>query len=128
MNSPLIKFIRFAVAGGLSALINIALLYVLVQWLDMWYLAASVVSFIISVGIHFIVQKVWVFAHHEHGTVSVQFITFVSLALINLAINAPLMYICVSVAGINYLVSQVVVRIVLACLNYVAYERLIFKK
>jgi putative flippase GtrA len=125
------KFSRFFFAGLFSTGLNLVLLYVFVQRLGLWYLLASAIAFIISVATHFFLQRLWVFAHAHGGpahSVTRQFSGFTALALINLALNSLLMYVFVSMFGMNYLVSQTVIRILLACLNYVAYDRLVFKR
>ncbi len=120
------KFLKFALSGGTSAVLNILLLYVFVGWLGMWYLPASILAFILAMIVHFLMQKLWVFTHKEAEGVHVQFIKFFLLALLNLAVNSVGMYVLVGLIALNYLLAQIIVRIVLAILNYFVYERLVF--
>jgi dolichol-phosphate mannosyltransferase len=123
------KFFRFSVAGLVSTGLNLVLLYVFTQYLGVWYLTASTIAFIISVGTHFLLQKMWVFIHHKvTHSVGRQFGGFTTLALLNLVLNSASMYLFVSIIGINYLISQIFIRLLLAWMNYGLYERMIFTK
>ncbi|MDE2041033.1 MAG: GtrA family protein [Patescibacteria group bacterium] len=120
------KFMKFAVSGGTAAVLSIVLLYIFTDWLGWWYLISSIIAFIISMVAHFILQKLWVFTHKETDGVHIQLAKFLMLSLVNLGINSLFMYAAVSVLGLNYLVAQFIIRIVLAVMNYFVYERLIF--
>lgn len=121
---------KFGVSGGVSAISNIVILFILSNFIGLWYLTASVISFIISSLLNFYMQKKWVFGdnNHDHIDVVRQMMYFYIMAIINIIINIALMYAFVDYFGIYYILAQAITLIILASLNFFCYGRFIFKK
>lgn len=120
------KLVKFAVSGGAAAVFNVALLYVFVRWFGVWYLSASVFTFVLSVFAHFALQKLWVFVNRDTERVHLQFLKFGALALVNLSLNTLGLYALVGLLAVNYLLAQACLRVVLAIMNYFSYELFVF--
>lgn len=126
MRTALSQIARFFTSGGLSALVNLAVLFVFVEVLQLWYLSAAVGAFTAALVVNFLLQKHWVFHKHTAPTRR-EALQFAGLALGNLVANVLLLALFVEVLNLWYLVAQVIALALLALVNFVVYQHFIFK-
>lgn len=110
--------------GAFVFCISIGLLYVFVDILHIWYLWATTLSFIISLGISFTVQKYWTFRDTTTDRLKGQMGTYAFLQTMNLAANDGLMYAFVDKVEIPYLVAQALTAIIVAGWSFFAFRYL----
>ena len=121
------KIVRFIFSGGISAVFHLTILYILVNYLDFWYLIASIVAFSFAVLVSFSLQKFFTFKDHSIKNIHSQFTLFIFIALFMLCLNTSLMYVFVDLFGFWYLFSQVFIAILTAFLNYFFFNKILFK-
>jgi putative flippase GtrA len=102
-----IKFIRFSISGGMATLVDVALLYLLVEQFHVWYLAAAVPAFLMGSSAHFLVSYFWVFEDKSQIKIWKKYLKFTSIHVLSLGINLACLYIFVEVLGINYLIGKI---------------------
>lgn len=122
----LLKFSKFIIIGGSTAILNVGLLYVFKELFHVWYLFASVMAYSLSIIANFILQKIWAF-RDSSKEVWKQFVSFVGMGMVNIVVNISLMYIFVDVLHVWYILAQIIILAFLACVNYVIYHNIIFK-
>lgn len=120
----ILKFGKSLIAGGVGALTNLAVLFVLHGLADVWYLLASVVAFSSGVLANFLLQKVWVFVMHDTDRLTTEVAMFFLLGGLNLLLNTTGMYLLVSFLGMHYLVAQFLLAGSLAVLNFSLYGKI----
>jgi putative flippase GtrA len=121
------KLIRFLISGGLAAVVNLSVLYILTDWFGWWYLTSATVSFFVSILVGFMLQKFWTFNHHQnHHPTHKQFLLYLIWMLLYLGLNIGLMYLLVDGFDLNYLVSQFITSGGLATLSFFVYSRVVF--
>jgi putative flippase GtrA len=120
------KILRFLISGTAGAVVNIGTLFALVEYLHLYYLTAAILSYLVSIAFGFALQKFWTFRDHGLSGVHFQFARFTVIALINMAANTALMYLFVSVFGVQYLLSQIIVALMIAFASYVNYQKFVF--
>jgi putative flippase GtrA len=118
----ILKWVRFFVSGGTGAAVNIGLLFVLTHIAHLWYLFSSILAFMISVCVSFVMQKYWTFQNKETHVMHVQAGWFALLALFNLGLNTLLMYACVEGVGLHYIAAQIVTSLLIAIESYFIYK------
>ncbi len=118
------QLIRYLIGGTSVFLISIALLYLFVDVLGIWYLWATTAMFIICLGISFTVQKYWTFRDHSRDSLKGQMGVYTALQLLNLAANGAFMYLAVDVVGLPHLVAQVCTTSLIAAWSFLAYRHL----
>jgi len=125
----IIELIKYSFFGGLTTVINLALFAILEQ-AGMNYILASSISYVVAVVINYFFNKQYVFgtARKSKKESRTQFIKFISMRLISLGIENVLLYLLVSVIGIQVYVAKITLSIVIILLTYVANKRIIFKK
>jgi putative flippase GtrA len=129
MLSPrLQKIARYIISGSTAALVNVGILFVLVDFVHIHYLSASIVSYLLALVVSFSLQKFWTFRESASGAVHTQFALYTVITLVNLGINTALMYAFVSVLGIWYLLAQIISGLLIAVMSYFVYQRFVFRK
>lgn len=117
---------RFIVSGGTAAVSLLAILFVLTEFVGVWYIASSILAFIVSVFINFTLQRLWVFENDSQKNMTRQAILFFGVNLMNLLINAVLMYLFVDIAHFWYMLAQVCTSIIIAFESFIVYKKIIF--
>jgi putative flippase GtrA len=128
LNKKIYKAILFMVAGGTAALSNLVLFYIFLNWFHIWYLIASIASFILSVIVGFYMQKYLTFKDANKSETLRQAGIFFLVSMINLGINVLLMLLFVEVFKIDKILSKVFTLAILACWNFFVYEKFVFNK
>ncbi|MEK9185679.1 MAG: glycosyltransferase, partial [Patescibacteria group bacterium] len=121
------RVLRFILAGGTSALSQIAVLYLFTDLLGIWYLYSSMLSFIFALFISFTLQKFWAFRDRALSQIHFQFAKYAVVILIGLLLNTALMYFFVDIVGIWYILSQIITGAIIAVFNFLSYRKYIFK-
>lgn len=120
--------IKFVFSGGLAALVTVVTLYFFTDIVGLWYVASSVIGFLAGFGISFILQKFWTFRDHSTDKIKSQTFFYFITIVCNLIINTYGIYVFVHYLGLFYIVAQIIVGLLIACVSYFIYGKLIFKK
>lgn len=122
------KIARYTISGCTAAFTNIGLLYVLTDFIGVWYVLSEIISFIVAFMISFTLQKYWAFQDRSQEGVHRQAISFFVVAIFNLLLNTALIYILVEYLHLHYVVAQFLIGILIAVENFFLYQFLIFNK
>lgn len=122
------RIFRFLVSGGTSTFTNIFLLYLFTDIFGIWYIISAVMAFIAAFIVSFSLQKFWTFNDMSKDGIHRQAIIYFTAALINLFINAGLLYVFVEYLKLHYLIAQVIISVFIAIENYFIYQFVIFKR
>jgi putative flippase GtrA len=121
------KVLRFILAGGTSALSQIAILYLFTDILGLWYLYASILSFVIALFISFTLQKFWAFRDKAIRGVHAQFMKYAMIIFVGLLLNTTLMFLLVDLLHFWYILAQIITGALIAVFNFLSYRKYIFK-
>ena len=119
------EFARYLLIGFLCAFFDLLLLYILVEYFHIWYLASAIISFIIITIVGFFGIKHYTFrdiSKNYHN----QIMTFSIIACIGLFINTVGMYFFVSIVGLWYLLSNILVKTIVLFWNFLANKYITF--
>lgn len=120
------RIIKYLIAGGTAALVDLSLLYFLTDILDIWYLISASLAFIVAFFVSFFLQKFWTFRDTDKEIMYKQMGVYLAVALTNLVLNIAFMYILVDGFKIWYMSAQFVVGGLIACESYFVYKTFIF--
>lgn len=120
--------VRYFLCGISAAATNIILLYIFTDILHIWYLYSSVVAFLISIVISFILQKFVVFKDMRTNKMHHQFSKYFVAAILGIITNTAIMFACVDVLGIWYIFSQIVAGFFVMIQNFILYKFFIFNR
>jgi putative flippase GtrA len=119
--------VRYVFSGGIAAVINLGLLYILTEYAGLHYLVSGVIAFCCAVIVSFSMQKKWTFQDHSTHATHKKFGIFVVVALINLGLNTLLLYLFTDLAKFHYIVSQILAAAIVALWSYFIYKKVVFR-
>lgn len=120
------KLFRFVVSGGSAAVINLALFFLFEHVLNVSYLLAVIVSNVCASAYNFLIQKVWVFDAANSGMTKGESYLFFIVSVLNLILNEMLLMLFIGILAITPFISQFISLGLLAFMNYVLYQNVIF--
>lgn len=112
------QIIKFGIVGGIAFLIDYSLLYILTEFLGIYYLYSSIISFIVSLIFNYIASIKWVFDVSQKQTLK-DLIIFIILSVIGLGINQLVMYIMVEKVNIWYMLSKIASTAIVMVWNFI---------
>lgn len=121
-------FIRYAIVGALGTGVDIGVLYLLVEFVNMPVLIATVFSFFAAVINNFILNKYWTF-QNQHSNIRKQFIKFFIVAGIGLILTVFFMFIFVHILDIpditiyskvvpGYVIAKMITSVIVLTWNF----------
>lgn len=117
-NKLFVQILRFGVVGGLAFLIDSALLYILTEYVHMYVLYSSVISFLVSLIFNYIMSIFWVFdVQKKQGVKEIGL--FVILSTIGLGVNQLVMYLGVEIFHIYYMFCKVIATFIVMVYNFI---------
>ncbi len=128
LGTRLFRFLRYLISGGTAAATNFTTFFLLVHFGHVYYLYASVIAFVVSVGVSFAMQKFWTFQDRPTHDMHAQFARYLVVILLNLLLNTTLVYLFVEYGGVWYLFSQMLATAVIAITGYVGYRYFVFRE
>ena len=119
-----LEFVRFCFVGGLSLLVDYAVLYSLTEWAGMYYLHSSAVSFAVSVVFNYWLCVRYVFKGAKKQTPR-QAAIFFGTGVVGLGLNQLCMWFFVDVAGLHYLIAKLGATVIVTAWNYVTKRKVV---
>ncbi|MBR1806569.1 MAG: GtrA family protein [Selenomonadaceae bacterium] len=119
-----LEFVRFCFVGGLSLIVDYAVLYSLTEWAGMYYLHSSAISFGVSVVFNYWLCVQYVFKGAKKQTTR-QAIIFFSTGVVGLGLNQLCMWFFVDVAGVHYLIAKLGATVIVTAWNYVTKRKVV---
>ena len=93
------QILKFGVVGIIATVIDFGVLYILSQPLGMDPVISAGISFCVSLVFNYVASMRYVFTHREDMSRSREFVIFLVLSLIGLAINEAIMAAGVALLG-----------------------------
>lgn len=122
------QLVRYVISGGTAAFINLALLYVLTDYLSIWYLFSVALSYVVGFFVSFFLQKFWTFRDGRKDQINKQLMIYACIAGFGLGFNVLSMYFLVDIMHIWYMFSQIIVGFILAFCNFLFYKFFVFNQ
>jgi putative flippase GtrA len=122
------RAVKYVIAGGTAAAVDIGILYILTDLAHIWYLLSAVLAFAVAFVVSFTLQKFWTFRDRSTENLHAQAGLYLAVALFNLCLNTALMYLLVDIFDIWYVFSQIFVGIFIASFSFFIYRIFVFKQ
>jgi putative flippase GtrA len=117
-----VKFLSYAIVGGICTVLNLAALWLLTSALGLHYLVSTLIAFLTLTPMGFWLQKLVTF-RTPRARAGVEWPRYFTTMGSSLAANLLLMYLLVSLAGLWYLAASLVVTVVLLATNFLVNDR-----
>lgn len=122
------EVIHYLISGGLTTVFNIVFYFVLTKIFSIDYMVSTVIDWILTVLLAYILNKVFVFYSKSNGKELIKEIyEFFKYRIFTLVIELGLMYLFVDLLSMNDMISKIIVQIIVIILNYVFSKIFIFK-
>ncbi len=133
----LAKYLKFAIIGGIGAIINLLVLWTSVELFNVHYLWAAVVAFIIADTNNFIWNRLWTFK--SKGKIHFQYPQFLLVSLDGLMLNLIILWALVEEvlpslglrqdrASLYIVLAQVIAIFLVSLFNFLANSMWTFKE
>ena len=119
MGKLVAQFMKFGVVGVIAFVIDYGLLALLTEAFGVNYLVSATISFTVSVVFNYLASMRYVFTHKEDMSRRREFVIFVVLSVIGLAINNLCMWAGVELLGIHYLITKIAATVIVMIWNFV---------
>jgi len=110
------QLVRFLMVGGLGILVNLAVLWALVNFGSMNYLPAATLSFVAAVTFNFAGNRL--FAFRAQGSVTDQYAKFFIVSAASLVVNLGALYVLVNLGHLWYMVGQIIAILTATACNF----------
>lgn len=100
-----VQFISFMSAGAIGTFVQYAMLFIFVEALAMYPVAASILGSLVGAIVNYLLSHHWVFrSNRKH---SETLLKFVAVGGVGVVLNAAIMYVLVTIASMHYLLAQI---------------------
>lgn len=118
MKKLISQFFKFGVVGVIAFIVDYLSLYLLTEFLNVYYLISSIISFLLSIIVNYILSIKWVFDIKKKQSFK-DVIIFTLLSAIGLLINLLVMYLSVEVFKIYYMIGKLMATFIVMIWNFV---------
>lgn len=121
--------INYLIFGFLAFVLNYILYFVFADTIQMHYIAATVLSWVLTVVFAYWTNRSFVFKSQNKDKLSIgkEFISFISARVATEVLEVVLMYLLVDFAGANDKISKLICQTIVILANYVLSKLWIFK-
>jgi len=127
--SSLGDFLRFGTVGGIGVFLNLAIVYLLVEFGHVWYVTSATASFFIVASNNFLWNKIWTFHDRriQPRIIGAQLGRFLASSIVSLGINLSALALLVEGLGLWYLLAQLLAIGVAVLANFGLSSRWVFR-
>jgi len=104
------QFIKFCIVGSSGILVDLGVLWFLVEYVHLWYIYGSCAGIICSVTSNFILNKFWTFGRKSllFKQVFFEYIKYWSVSLVSIFIQLGMLFTLVEFAHIWYILAALI--------------------
>ena len=129
--SGLSLFARHAVkyysVGASGVLVNLGLLFLLTEFLSLWYFVSYAIAISVSITSNFTLNKIWTFKDYiDSKNTIVMYLKFVSVSLLGMGIQLGTAYLFVEIFSIYYMLAALIAISIAGGINFVINRRWTF--
>ena len=120
------QFAKFATAGFIFAIVNVAVLYLFTEYLGIYYILSSIIAFTIGSTGNFLLNKKWTFKETLTEKFLSKYAKAMSVNVSAVIITVALLYILTEYAGFYYLASQAIAMTIAFLANFIGNKKFVF--
>lgn len=120
----MLEIIRFCFVGGVSFLMDYAILFALTEFAGVYYLYSSAISFIITVIFNYWLCIVYVFKDVRKQSTR-RAIIFFGTGVVGLGLNQLCMWFFVAIADLHYMLAKIFATIIVTIWNYLTKRKVV---
>lgn len=122
-----VQLFRYVLVGGGAFLVDFGT-YCLLCWINLSYLIAGVISFIIGFLFNFLLSRSMIFSPVDSNTSEVkELILVLIISLVGLLLTELLLYLGAELIGVDYYISKIFASVLVLGWNYAGRKLWIYK-
>ncbi|MDX8417498.1 GtrA family protein [Absicoccus intestinalis] len=119
MKNLIKQLFRFGIVGGIAFLIDYSVLFICTEYLGIYYLISSFISFTVSTVFNYIASVRWVFDVDQKKSQGRNFVLFIVFSVIGLGINQCIMWFGVEKLDLYYMLVKIGATAIVMVFNFV---------
>ncbi|MFA7252428.1 MAG: glycosyltransferase [Candidatus Paceibacterota bacterium] len=120
------RMIRYGLVGVTGTLIDLAFLFILVEYFHLQVILAATISFILAATNNFVWNKIWTF-NNKNKAYHHQYLKFLIISFIGLNITLLLMSLLHLILGLWYILAKIITSLLVLYWNYWGNKHWTFK-
>lgn len=113
-----LEIVRFCVVGGLSLIVDCAILFLLTDFCGVHYLYSAAISFTASVIFNYWLCVKYVFKNAKKQNAK-QATIFIGSSVVGLGLNQICMYFFVEIISLHYMIAKLGATVIVTIWNYI---------
>jgi putative flippase GtrA len=116
----------YGAASAGALVVDMTVLWVLVRFFAWGYLAAATASFLAGASVAYVLSVRLAFRQHRLRDRRAEFVSFVAIGTVGLAVNAAIISLAVRYLGLHYLLAKCVAAGFTFTCNFIARRQILF--
>ena len=118
---------KYYLVGASGVFVNLGILFVLTEFVGLWYLLSSSIAIYVSITTNFLLNKTWTFRDTVIEQPSfLMYGKFIGVSLVGMGIQLGFNYIFVEKLSVYYLLAALMSILIASSVNFVLNRRLTF--
>lgn len=113
------QLLKFGVVGVIAFVIDYLVLFICTEFLGIYYLISSLISFSVSTVFNYIASVKWVFNVNQERRRRKNFVLFIVFSIVGLGLNQLIMWFAVDVLHIYYMLVKIGATAIVMVFNFV---------
>jgi putative flippase GtrA len=127
MDTVLVQLTRYTIISAAALSVDFGLLFALTYYLKTNYLGSAAIGFCAGVIVNYILCTHWVFRRRALQNKTMEFIIFLLIGVIGLAINQAMMWYLTDKTHMYYLISKAYSIAIVFSWNFIARKIALFR-
>lgn len=113
------QLLKFGVVGGVAFIIDYSVLFICTEFLEIYYLLSSLISFSVSTVFNYIASTQWVFDVNQEKSKQKNFVLFIVFSVIGLGLNQLIMWFGVDILHVYYMLVKIGATTIVMVFNFI---------
>lgn len=122
------QFIKFCIVGAWNTVIDFLVYLALTRLIYIYYVAATIVSFLVAATISYFLNKFWTFRDYQKDRMARQYLRFIVIGSIGALLSATILFSTVHFFRFYDLVGKMTAVVVVVIWNFFANKKWTFKE
>ncbi len=126
-NNILIQLFRYTFVGGTAFVFDFGALYILTEYLDVYYLISAATAFLLGLTINYFLSIIWVFEKRSIKSKYMEFFIFTVIGIVGLLLNEIIIWFFTEIVNTHYLNSKIISTFLIYLWNFYARKFMLFR-
>jgi putative flippase GtrA len=122
-----VQFLRYIFVGGFAFIVDFSSLFVLTEYLNIYYLLSAAIAFILGIIVNYSLSISWVFDKRTFNNKMFEFQVFAFIGVIGLVLNELFIWFFTNNISLYYLYSKLISAFFVLLWNFFARKLLLFR-